>query len=103
MGKFMNYIHWCLRRLVKQRVRLAADATTGICITRIVSEQHESGVAVFEKTISTNLGTGVDKLCRSVRPATVMLPQYRMEPDSSYVPLISHILRISYDRKILPD
>jgi hypothetical protein len=97
-GNFVDYIYWYLRRFVKYRS--TADAITGIYIARVAGRDHASGVTMFEKSISTNIGRDVDQICLSVPSATVTLPQCRKEPDSSYVSLISHILRIFYGIEI---
>ncbi|KAA8915985.1 hypothetical protein TRICI_001800 [Trichomonascus ciferrii] len=101
--KFMDYVHWYFQRFVQRRHRLTADYNQSICIAIIAGEEHELGVSQYEKAVSNNLqaiGPGVSDLCFSLGSADVKLPKYKKQPDRSYKPRMSEILRAVHGREM---
>ncbi|KAA8911518.1 hypothetical protein TRICI_003783 [Trichomonascus ciferrii] len=102
-GKFMDYAHWYFQRFVLRRHRLTADYNQSICIEIIAGEEHELGVGQYEKAVSNSLkaiGLGVSELCSSLGSADVKLPKFEKQPDKSYKPKMSEILRAVRDREM---
>ncbi|KAA8917580.1 hypothetical protein TRICI_000273 [Trichomonascus ciferrii] len=100
-GKLTDYIHWYFQRFVQRRHLLTADYSQGICIAILPRRKHERGVRHYDQEFSTSIeaiGPGVSNLCSIYGSADVRLSQSKIQPDSSYEPRMSEILRASQFR-----